>query len=51
MMEMRKKYRWLYILPFIWIALSILLFITAPDLDQLVREEGQAPVPEAILLP
>ncbi|TMW71618.1 MMPL family transporter [Alteribacter natronophilus] len=38
--------RWIYLLPVIWVAGAVLLFIYSPDLDELVRERGQAGVPE-----
>ncbi|ADH97799.1 MMPL family transporter [Salisediminibacterium selenitireducens] len=38
---------WLiYLLPVIWLVLLAVSFVTAPDIDQFVREEGQAEAPE-----
>ena len=38
---------WLiYLLPVLWLVLVAVSFVTAPDIDRFVREEGQAEAPE-----
>ncbi|WP_147803454.1 MMPL family transporter [Alkalicoccus halolimnae] len=39
-------HRLLYVLPFLWIAVGAWLFLTSPDMDQLVRERGQFDIPD-----
>ncbi|RNA70240.1 MMPL family transporter [Alteribacter keqinensis] len=36
----------IYILPLMWIAAAVFLFLQAPNMDELVRERGQASIPE-----
>ncbi|PYZ93688.1 hypothetical protein CR194_11065 [Salipaludibacillus keqinensis] len=43
---MSRYYRWIYALPIIWIVCGIWLFIISPDMDQLVREQGQFSIPD-----
>lgn len=43
---MMRNYRWVFILPIVWIAIGVLLHINAPNMEQLVREKGQISVPE-----
>lgn len=43
---MMRNYRWIYILPILWIAIGSWLHFNAPNLDQQVREKGQISVPE-----
>ncbi|PRO64944.1 MMPL family transporter [Alkalicoccus urumqiensis] len=38
--------RLLYILPVIWAALGVFLFLESPDMETLVRERGQFDIPE-----
>ncbi|CAM3820207.1 MMPL family transporter [Alkalicoccus chagannorensis] len=38
--------KWIWIFPFLWIIVGTVLFLTSPDMDQLVREEGQFDIPE-----
>lgn len=40
-----SRFRWLYILPIIWMIVSGLLYSAAPNLEQLVREHGQISIP------
>ncbi|PYZ97312.1 hypothetical protein CR205_01535 [Alteribacter lacisalsi] len=39
-------YRWIYLLPILWIIGAVFLFLQSPNLDELVRERGQAGVPD-----
>ena len=43
---MMRNYRWIFILPLLWIALGAWLHFNAPNMEQLVREKGQISVPE-----
>ncbi|MCT8138208.1 MMPL family transporter [Anaerobacillus sp. CMMVII] len=43
---MIRNYRWVYILPLLWIVIGVLLHVNAPNLEQLVREKGQISVPD-----
>jgi uncharacterized membrane protein YdfJ with MMPL/SSD domain len=42
----RMKQLWIYLGLVMWVALSAVLFIVAPDMDQLVREKGQSEIAE-----
>lgn len=41
-----RNYRWIYLLPVLWIAIGVWLHINAPNMEQLVREQGQISVPD-----
>ncbi|QOY35667.1 MMPL family transporter [Anaerobacillus isosaccharinicus] len=43
---MMRNYRWIFILPLLWIALGAWLHFNAPNMEHLVREKGQISVPE-----
>ncbi|RKL65983.1 hypothetical protein CR203_18105 [Salipaludibacillus neizhouensis] len=43
---MSGKFRWIYLLPIIWIIIGVGLYISSPDMDQLVREHGQFTISE-----
>ncbi len=41
-----RNYRWIYLLPILWIVIGVVLHLNAPSMEQLVREKGQISVPE-----
>ncbi|RXJ04117.1 MMPL family transporter [Anaerobacillus alkaliphilus] len=43
---MMRNYRWIYLLPILWIVIGVILHLHAPNMEQLVREKGQISVPE-----
>jgi putative drug exporter of the RND superfamily len=43
---MMRNYRWVFILPLLWIAVGAWLHFNAPNMEQLVREKGQISVPD-----